>query len=70
VELSKEEVSRWRADPTTKKVMASMGFMIEDCKEMLVDGVEDYSWARGFVSGMRVIFQIEGVDKNEEQAKG
>jgi len=65
VEITKEEVSRWKADPITKKVLASMGFMIEDCKEMLVDGVEDYSWARGFIAGMRVVTLIEGVDKNE-----
>ncbi|MHA2266019.1 MAG: hypothetical protein ACXAEN_26805 [Candidatus Thorarchaeota archaeon] len=60
MELTREEVSNWKADPTTKKVFASLAFMVEDCKEMLVDGVQDYGWARGFISGMRVVFNIEG----------
>lgn len=63
--LTREEVSNWNADPTTKKVLQSIAFMIEDCKEMLVEGVQDYAWARGFISGMRVVFNIEGGEPNE-----
>ena len=58
--LTQEEVSSYRADPITKKVFMKIGFMIEDLKEMMVDGVQDYDFTRGFVQGMRLAMNVEG----------
>ena len=67
-ELSQEEVSSWKADPTTKKVFSRLGFVIEDLKEMIVDGVQDVDYTRGFIHGARMAMQIQGdeVDGNKE----
>jgi hypothetical protein len=67
-ELSQEEVSNWKRDPVTKKVFARAGFFIEDLKEMMVDGVQDYDFTRGIISGVRTVMNIQGdeIDGNKE----
>jgi len=59
-ELSQEEVSNWKRDPVTKKVFGRLAFVIEDLKEMIVDGVQDVEFTRGFIQGVRMSMQIEG----------
>jgi hypothetical protein len=64
VELSLEEVSNWKRDPVTKKIFARLGFVIEDLKEMIVDGVQDVEFTRGFIQGVRMPMLIEGDEKD------
>jgi hypothetical protein len=59
-ELSQEEASNWKRDPVTKKVFARLAFVIEDLKEMIVDGVQDVEFTRGFIQGARMVMQIQG----------
>ncbi len=68
-ELSQEEVSNWKRDPVTKKVFARMGFVIEDLKEMIIEGIQDVDYTRGFVHGARMAMQIQGdeVDGNKDK---
>jgi chaperonin GroES len=60
--------SNWKRDPVTKKVFARAGFFIEDLKEMMVDGVQDYDFTRGIISGVRTVMNIQGdeIDGNKE----
>ena len=67
IQLSKEEVGIWKLDPTTKKIQKSIAYMVEDLKNWLVEGVEDPEYTRGFIQGLRLLLQIEGVDGNEEE---
>ena len=66
-ELLMEEVSNWRADPITKQVFERAELVIEDLKEMLVSGVQDVEYTRGFIQGVRFIMQIEGDERDGNQ---
>ncbi len=67
-DLSQEEVSNWKRDPITKRIFVRAGFTIEELKEMLVDGVQDVDYTRGFIAGMRFLMSIQGdeIDGNQE----
>jgi len=66
-ELSQEEVHNWKLDPTTKKVFGRLAFVIEDLKEMIIDGVQDVEFTRGFIQGVRLSMQIEGDEADGNQ---
>ena len=63
--LSQEELANWKRDPITKKLFSGMGFVVEDLKEMLVSGVQDVDYTRGFIHGIRFLMQYE-VPEGEE----
>jgi hypothetical protein len=68
-ELTQEEVSSWRRDPVTQKVFARGITMIGELTEMMIDGVSDYDFTRGFIQGMGHLMAIEGdeADGNQER---
>lgn len=66
-ELTNEEIGVWRQDPVTRKILERIMNMERELKEMLVQGVPNYDYTRGFIEGVRYINNIEGdeVDGNQ-----
>lgn len=69
MEVTQAELNRWKQDPVTKKVFMNIAFTVEEMKEMLVNGVEDYDWTRGFICGMRVLFNLEGGTSDDGESE-
>lgn len=64
-ELSQEEVANWKRDPQTKKVFGRATVVIADLCDMMIQGVSDYDYTRGFIQGLQYLMNIEGDQKDE-----